>query len=444
MRVLILTPEYTGYGGGIMTVYQHLERALVHAGCSVVVAEGSMWNSAPGGARHRTGDAEVLRLDSGRAARVYEELGHLAAVPTLRRHLAAAVALWDQAKESGDFDVIEGVDFGFLSLGPLLDGITPVNELHGSVGQIGLHDHQSDQSLDEILGLAIERELVRMAVPQTLSRANAEYWLSQAGKEVEVLRPAWTAQPDPGPALGAVAPSIAIFGRIQRWKGPHVVCQALRLMKTRVPPVHWYGRDMPCGELGPSTDAWLSNAFPQVWRRSVLPHAPVPPERVRAIQASAVVNLIPSTWDVFNLTAVESMASGRPTVCSDGAGASELIVGGVNGFVYRRDDPSSLAEALERALSLSDKAKQAMAEAASDTLALELDPKAIATARLATYETARRRPGPVSIPDWLRDLVRRDGRAGQHPLDFLDRLPLRDLMRYVGRRTFRRVSRGSI
>ena len=68
-----------------------------------------------------------------------------------------------------------------------------------------------------------------------------------------------------------------------------------------------------------------------------------PPATIRAL-----FNLVPSLWDVFNFTAIEAMASGRPTIVSDGAGASELIEDGANGFVFRSGDANALATAIER------------------------------------------------------------------------------------------------
>lgn len=424
-----------------MTFYQNLTHALVEAGCSVTVAEGSMWRTTTASTVLDETGVPVHVLQADGFARVHAALPQLAAVPTFRRHVASSLALWRQVRDRGPFDVIEAVDFGFGALGPLLDGRTVIQQLHASVGQIGRHDPQSDQALDEALGLALDTELTREAVPQTYSRANANYWRAQTRLGVDMIRPAWRA----ACALRAdcqPGSHVAVFGRVQRWKGPHILCEALQRLGDRAPMVDWYGRDTPSGQAGVSTDDWLKSTYPDIWRRRVRLNAPVPASRVREIQAAARLNVVPSTWDVFNFTAVEALASGRPTVCSDGAGAAELIDDGVSGFVYRATEPASLAQAIERAMSLSPAGVRAMAEAARATLERELEPATIARARVAAYAAAVSRGRARSVPDWVEALVGSEGRDGGSGLGFLGNVPLADLLPYVGRRVARRF-RGS-
>jgi len=47
LKICFLSPEYTGFGGGIGTFYRNLAPALVRAGAEVTVIEGSCFaNSA--------------------------------------------------------------------------------------------------------------------------------------------------------------------------------------------------------------------------------------------------------------------------------------------------------------------------------------------------------------------------------------------------------------
>lgn len=55
----------------------------------------------------------------------------------------------------------------------------------------------------------------------------------------------------------------------------------------------------------------------------------------------------PSMCESFGITALEAMAYGRPVICSDGAGASELITEGVDGFVVKKRDPGAIAERID-------------------------------------------------------------------------------------------------
>ena len=72
------------------------------------------------------------------------------------------------------------------------------------------------------------------------------------------------------------------------------------------------------------------------------------------------------------------MASGRPTIVSSGAGASELIEDGVNGFLFAAGDPDGLAEVLEHVLGESPARLAEIGRAGQETVRTALDPKTIA------------------------------------------------------------------
>jgi hypothetical protein len=158
-----------------------------------------------------------------------------------------------------------------------------------------------------------------------------------------------------------------------------------------------------------------------------------------AIQASSRLNLVTSTWDVFNFTVVEAMHSGRPVVCSSCAGASELIEDGVTGFVYEGTSPTALADALKRALAAPERTLIDMGAAARATIAERLDPDRIAMERISAYNAAIKgfTPGAKTIPDWVRQISEpRD--AGVNHASFLERQPLRELASHVGARVLRK------
>jgi glycosyltransferase involved in cell wall biosynthesis len=438
VKILILTPEFAGFGGGIMTYYQQLAPALARAGCAVHVVQASIWSDGPPVAPADAPGVTVSGVGREPIRAAHEGLAHLAAVPTLRRHLAMASAAWQHARASLEFDVVEATDFGLLASGPALDGFPTIQQMHGSIGQIGRHDPQPDQLLDATLAHAMECDLVRIVTSQSPSLANARHWQRQTGTDVSVLHPAWT---PPNTVPAPPSNRLAVFGRIQRWKGPHILCEALRAASARDMAVDWYGRDMPSGQLGVSTRAWLQASYPDVWGTKIIPHEPVPARQVAAIQAGALVNVVPSTWDVFNFTAVEALASGRPTVCSDAAGASELIEHGVSGYIYRADDPGSLARALDEAMSLSSAQARQMGEAARQVIFERLAPGAVAVQRLHRYALEKATgSSPGRTSEWFTDLVRPVG-APRPGSDFLNQLPLRDLARHVGRRVMGRIAR---
>jgi hypothetical protein len=150
---------------------------------------------------------------------------------------------------------------------------------------------------------------------------------------------------------------------------------------------------------------------------------------------------VPSTWDVFNFTAVEAMASGRPVICSTGAGASELIEDGVNGFIFANESPEALASVIERILGCSPQRLIEIGRAGQSTVAGALAPDKIAAVRIEQYKKsiAEFSPRPAESDDWL-DLACRPAKAdGEADMSFLDHLPLKDIVRYSAQRALRKA-----
>jgi len=443
MRALILTPEFSGHGGGIITYYRGLASALVKSGCAVDIISGSGFH-AEDGARTTTPDGVTVEtLSASRLQQWLPRFSHLAASPLLQRLLAAAWALHEQAQEAGSFDVVEVADFPLLAIPNVLAPLAAtVIQCHGSYGQISMNDPSPGHEFDGAVSLALETVAIQRATAtQASTVANARYWSSQTGADVPCLRPAWEGLPLV--PQEQVLNQISIFGRIQRWKGPQVLCEALRFLP-KTPPVVWHGRDVAMSAKGASTDAWLRGGFPEIWGARVSTTSPVTPAEVAAIQSRSRLNLVSSTWDVFNFTVVEAMHSGRPVVCSDGAGASELIEDGVTGFVYDGSSPQALAAALAKALALPDARLAEIGRNAREHIARQLNPQKIARERITAYAAAieaNKQPRPP-IPDWVKQIAMPRA-PGDGSLPFLEQQPLRKLTQHVGERMMRKLGIGS-
>jgi hypothetical protein len=151
--------------------------------------------------------------------------------------------------------------------------------------------------------------------------------------------------------------------------------------------------------------------------------------------AAAKAVLVPSTWDVFNLTAAEAMGLARPVIVSDCAGAADLIESGVNGFLFRSGDPVALADRVRTLQALGDDGRRAMGEAAARTVRAALAPDTIAGAKLDLYR--REQSAARSSAAWLRDSLLPRTTRSRHM--FLDSLPLKQLAVYVARRGLHKV-----
>lgn len=433
MKLLFVLPEYLPQtGGGIITSYAALLPALVAAGHQVRVIQGSAMVSTPGGSVATIDGIETEMLDSHLVEKYLPAFARYQIAPKLQRSLAAAWAVWEQARRHADVDVVEATDWGLLFVPWVLRPGPPVAvAMHGSIGQIARHDPlDGEQVADALIQLIEVLGLSVAAGVQSYSSANVAAWQELLGRPVRLVRPVWPAQALV-PQAGERTQRGLVVGRVQYWKGPQVLCEALRLLGDRAPGIDWIGRDVPIHQQGGSMARHVAKNWPDVWgpRISHLPGEP--PARIHDRQRTAGFVVVPSLWDVFNFTCIESMAAAAPVICSDGAGASDLIEPGVSGFVAAADDARSLADQLDRLLSLSPAARRALGEAGAETIGRALASDAVLPVRLDFYRSLAGRTEPARVAnEWFAAACTPDPKTSS--LDAaLAELPLRTLMRHV-------------
>jgi hypothetical protein len=115
VKLLFVLPEYLPqHGGGIITFYRTWLPLLASRGHDVHVLVGSAFTMSDE-ARPRVIDGvHVEVLDRQRFLAHLPAFSHYAATPGLQGYLAAAWALFEQAKGGGDFDLVETTDWGLL------------------------------------------------------------------------------------------------------------------------------------------------------------------------------------------------------------------------------------------------------------------------------------------------------------------------------------------
>ncbi len=354
MNLLCMLPEYvTHAGGGIITFYRHFLPLLARQGHQVRVIVGSGATAESTTSRRNIDGVSVETLSHRLLLKYHAMFSRYVATPGLRRYLAAAWAMREQADCGIGFDLVEAADWGLLFLPWVVDGGPPcVVQLHGSMGQIDTHDPVLGEELQGQIIRLLECAGIRQAAgAQAYSLRNAAFWQRQAGRSVERILPAWQPLIADGSRTGRLENGLVV-GRLQRWKGPDVLCEALTLLGSRAPAIDWMGRDTPYERRSTMTSAHLAKAWPAVWGRHLFHRPQQPADITCRLQAEAAFMVVPSLWDTFNFTCVESMGAGTPVICSTGAGASELIENGVNGFVFEAGNAGMLAEALDRLLTL--------------------------------------------------------------------------------------------
>jgi glycosyltransferase involved in cell wall biosynthesis len=439
MNLLFVIPEYPPHsGGGIITFYKNLLPELVRQGHRVHAVVGSAFTSLL--PPYEDEGVTVEFLDHAKVDSNLSLFGRFSAVPELQRHLSAAWTAFEQADHGAGFDVVETTDWGLLFVPWVVQLDTPpvVVQLHGSVGQIDYHDPKAGNELLGILARLIESDVLALSdALQSYSRNNATFWSQATGNTTEYIPPAWISslanQDYERENRGLVV------ARIQLWKGPIVLCEALRLLGDFAPDMEWAGRDFDY--MGSSMSEYLAAQYPDVWQTKIKTIGPQAALKIAELQSRADFVIVPSTWDVFNFTCIEAMGHGQIVICSDQAGASSLIQDGVNGLTFAGNNSASLAHTLERFLNLTDLEKTEMRAAAKQTVISELSPPRVAAERLKRYRDMPKNGKSVEgISEWLIDSVSPNSKSPNGSA-FLDRLPLKELTRHVSQRALRKLYR---
>ncbi|MEH2347708.1 MAG: glycosyltransferase family 4 protein [Nostoc sp.] len=209
--------------------------------------------------------------------------------------------------------------------------------------------------------------LVRLA---TLIPARAIITLSQNGKQAQAE--IWPHRPTPlvypGVALDRFEPNalptpqearcklglplhgplIGIVGRLQRWKGMHVLVQAMPKILEKYPDAH-------CVVVGgkhdfePDYEDFLKAEITNLGLKEQVIMAGLQrniPEWVQAMD----VFVHASDKEPFGIVIIEAMALGKPVIAGDAGGPTEIITDGMNGLLTPYGDADKLAIAILRYL----------------------------------------------------------------------------------------------
>ena len=100
-------------------------------------------------------------------------------------------------------------------------------------------------------------------------------------------------------------------------------------------------------------------------------------EDPRALIENADCIVLPSYREGLPRSLLEGAAMGRPLLASDCVGCTEVVVDGVNGFIFRKKSAQSLLEAMERFIALSFSERQQFGNAARALAEKKFDQKMV-------------------------------------------------------------------
>ena len=149
-------------------------------------------------------------------------------------------------------------------------------------------------------------------------------------------------------ALPAEGRLVGIVARLQRWKGVHVLVEALPQVIRSHPDLHCVVVG-GAHELEPDYEASLRRTVAELGLEGRVIFAGRQPDVPLWLQAmDAVVHA--SSDEPFGLTIVEAMALGKPVVAAAGGGPLEIVRDSVDGLLVTHGDATGLASAIIRLL----------------------------------------------------------------------------------------------
>ena len=145
---------------------------------------------------------------------------------------------------------------------------------------------------------------------------------------------------------------VAFVGRLQDFKGPHVLLRAMGEVVRRG-RVDGPLRVIICGGAsgaGSSVERYREIADEEGLRHITRFLGPRPPEELVSIYQAADIVAVPSYNESFGLVAVEAQATGTPVVAAKVGGLPLAVVDGETGLLVDGHEPEAWADALEQML----------------------------------------------------------------------------------------------
>lgn len=157
--------------------------------------------------------------------------------------------------------------------------------------------------------------------------------------------------------IGADDRMILVVGRMDKIKGQDIVVKAMSQLTSKFPNLKLVL--VGDGSFSGSAVGGLSHPKANVWRRElqrlvrdlnlekhVVFTGYLPDELLRAAYKRAEALVLPSVKEGFGLVVGEAWVYKKPVVVSKGAGASEMVMEGTNGYTFEVGDVGSLVNKL--------------------------------------------------------------------------------------------------
>lgn len=334
MKVAILMPMATQRGGGELMLWQLMQHAR---------GQGVEWR--------------VIFMEDGPLVGQFRQLGIRASVVETGR-LRHAVQYVRAVRRIARIVRREDADLVFSWSGkPHLYG-SPAAWLAGRPAawyQLGFPFGRHLSWMDRVATLLPARAIITLS--EAGARGQRQLWPT---RPTELVYPSVDLErfdperlPPPADARAQLGlppdgPLIGIVGRLQRWKGIHVLIEAMPRIREDYPAAHAVvvGGDHA---LEPDYPAALRNLIATHGLQGHITLAGYQENVPLWTQAMDVV-VHASDNEPFGIVVIEAMALGKPVVAGDAAGPREIITDGENGLLAPYGDAETLARQVLRYL----------------------------------------------------------------------------------------------
>lgn len=337
-RILVLDADLFGQVGGGQAVFRRMMLHRPQDSWFYFRREEAADAQRPANARAIPLVDQLLALPQ----EVPETLHHFLWVWRIARNMARSVAL---ACGRVDFDVVDVPDYTqlgpFIRLALAAEGCTVdrvVVSLHGTLSDAFRAGWPTGQDEGRILAELRVREHLQFRAADgryAISESYARAWQRRIPAPVTLLDPlVITGAPAPRAAdRKDGAPDLAFIGRREKWKGPDLFLDAAwGLDPDSYRRLLLIGPEGP-NRLGQGSEALLRAAARRRGLEARLEMTgPMGRDAVQALLGGRSLLLLPSRHDTFNLTALEAICRGCPTLVSDRAGVAQWLRANVPGL----------------------------------------------------------------------------------------------------------------
>lgn len=197
----------------------------------------------------------------------------------------------------------------------------------------------------------LERSLVHKATHITAPSLSAAQAFSK-DLNISVNQVVLTINPPPKfdlennlPDIKSEPNMILFVGRLNLWKGTHVLARALPIIRNAVPEAYvtFVGKDYMGLEGFSSVKQYLLSLVPSDHHQHMNFVGHVSYSQVESYLKKATVCVLPSLFDNFPYTCLEAMAYGKAIVGSINGGMRELLADGEAGLLYTPPNHEELA-----------------------------------------------------------------------------------------------------